>query len=155
MARLTSKKRLDSVLILLVVILVAAVAVQFIFNRNNKIQSPANTASDNQPVAEQVDSGNKDTVNISVDFGDGKKYNQSVKAGTAFSALQSIASNQGFDVNYKEYKYGLIVDTINRTKNSPERFWQYSVNGQLAQIAADRYILSSGDKVEWKYVSVK
>lgn len=92
---------------------------------------------------------------ISIDFGDGKKISDEVMAQTAFGALQKLASGKNYEIEFKEYKYGLIVEKIGEKKNSAEFAWMYFVNGKAAQIAADRYVVYPGDKIEWKYEKMK
>ncbi len=92
---------------------------------------------------------------VSIDFGDGSKISGEVMAQTAYDALQKVASGKNYTVEFKEYKFGLMVESIGQKKNSNEFAWMYSVNGKPGQIAADRYVVYPGDKVEWKYEKIQ
>jgi len=55
------------------------------------------------------------------------------------------------DVDYTESDMGNFINAIDGVKNKGGKFWQYYINDQPGQIAADKAILSTGDKVEWRY----
>ena len=148
-----SKIKIDRVLVLLFTILVIVIIAQFTVFKNNKLNLGNNNKQDGPRV--QQEDAKKDNNRVIIDFGDGRKIDQTLKADTPFKALEIIAGNQGYKINFKQYKYGLIVEEINKVKNNPTKFWIYSVNGVPAKIAADRYMLAEGDFVEWKYTSVK
>lgn len=92
---------------------------------------------------------------LSIDFGDGSKISEKVTAQTAYDALQKTASKKNLILEFKEYKYGLMVEKIGQKQNSNDSAWMYSVNGKPGQIAADRYVVYPGDKIEWKYEKFK
>jgi hypothetical protein len=90
-----------------------------------------------------------------IDFGDQKtsSYTQDTPAtSSAFSLLLTVASRQDIPVTYREYSFGSLVESIGGLKNGPQKAWIYFVNGKSPEIGADNYILSPGDKVEWKYI---
>lgn len=31
--------------------------------------------------------------------------------------------------------------------------WMYKVNGKMSSVSADKYVLKSGDKIEWVYAT--
>ena len=71
---------------------------------------------------------------------------------TPFEALQKIAEGEGWQISTKEYKYGLMVESVNKISNSSGGYWTYKIDGQAGKIAADRYTLKKGEAVEWEYV---
>jgi hypothetical protein len=47
---------------------------------------------------------------------------------------------------------GVFIESIDEVKNGTEnKYWQYWVNGELPMVAADKYRVKSGDRVEWKF----
>ena len=88
---------------------------------------------------------------VSIDFGDGQKLSGQVSAKNAYEALTILAKAKNVPVEIKQYKYGLMVTKIGQKEGSSSFYWIYSVNGKPAQIAADRYLVNPGDKVEWVY----
>lgn len=147
------KKRFDLILILLVAILIISVAAQLIFNKTSKL-TPEENNDKNRSQSENIEEIRKAGLNkVVVDFGNGKKIEKNVKADSALKALQEVASGEGIRIETKEYKYGLMVEEINKIKNTNQKYWMYSVNNKPGQIASDRYLITPGDSVEWKYTS--
>lgn len=93
----------------------------------------------------------KKTVQVVVDFGDGKRFEQKVDAETAYDALEKVVQDKGLQIASTQYKYGLMVDSIGQATSSADYYWLYSINGKPGQIAADRYYLQPNDNVQWKY----
>lgn len=68
---------------------------------------------------------------------------------TVFDILDKVA-----DVEYKFYPgIGIFVTSIGGVNQTGTTWWLYYVNGQLGEIAADRYGLMDGDNILWKYTS--
>jgi len=65
---------------------------------------------------------------------------------TVFATLQGVS-----DVGFEEYdEIGVFVKSIGGVKGEGDAWWQYWVNGEHAQIASDKYMLTPGDVVLWK-----
>lgn len=91
------------------------------------------------------------SITTNIDFGDNNILSGNVEAKNAYEALDKLAEKEGIEIKTKQYKYGLLVEKIGEKENSKEAFWSYSVNGKAGSIAADRYVIHPGDKVEWRY----
>lgn len=106
-----------------------------------------------QPVTQQ------ETVSLMFDFGNGEIQTFSDIAiqekTTVFEMLKKITEENNLEFSYKDYggELGAFVESINNMANNPkfDRFWQYWINNQYAQVGASQYQLQSGDVVEWKY----
>lgn len=94
-------------------------------------------------------------VKILVSFGNSAIEETPVEAVTALEALEKVSADQGWEIQTKEYDFGKMVEAVNGYKNSPKKAWIYYINGQAGDKAANRYNLSNGDRVEWKYEAVK
>lgn len=46
---------------------------------------------------------------------------------------------------------GTFVKAIDNVENSHFAFWLYSVNGEMSDVGADKYITSDGDTVKWHF----
>jgi hypothetical protein len=44
-----------------------------------------------------------------------------------------------------------MVKSINGLAATDKEFWLYSVNGTQPNVAADKYVTKTGDKVVWEY----
>ncbi len=91
----------------------------------------------------------KKPIEIAVDFGEGQKVSSTVEAKNAYEAINAIAREKSWQIEAKEYKYGVMVEKINGIPNDKAHFWSYSINGKPGQIAADQNPVNPGDKVEW------
>ena len=68
---------------------------------------------------------------------------------SAFEVLKGIA-----DVGYREYPgIGVYITSIDNRAETETKWWLYYVNGVLSGIAANRYIVTDGDNILWKYTS--
>lgn len=53
--------------------------------------------------------------------------------------------------NYQTSELGAFVNEIDGIKNTSDTFWMFYVNGNLAEVSADKYVTKAGDIMEWKY----
>lgn len=65
---------------------------------------------------------------------------------TAFDLLQSEAQAE-----YKEYDFGIFIESINGTKADDQHYWAFYVNDEYAQTAVDKTVLDQGDQVLFTY----
>ena len=65
------------------------------------------------------------------------------------TALDVLKANT--KVDYTDSSSGVLVNSINGITNTSDEFWLYSVNGNEATVAADKYICKNGDVVKWEY----
>jgi uncharacterized protein YxeA len=59
----------------------------------------------------------------------------------------------GYQVEANEGSSGVMVNSINGLKATDKDFWLYSVNGQDATVAADKYFTKTSDQIKWEYKS--
>lgn len=90
-------------------------------------------------------------VAVIVDFGNGRKIEGGVEAVNAYEALKNLAKKRDIIVSVKQYKFGVLVETIDDLTNSNVAAWGYSVNGKIGQIAADYHLVNPSDTVLWEY----
>ncbi len=97
-------------------------------------------------------------ADLSVDYGSGKTISYEgieINDGdTAYSILVKKMNETGSPVQTKSYDFGLMVESINNITASPTYFWSYAVNKAAGSVAADKYTLKDGDKVEWKFTPI-
>ena len=74
---------------------------------------------------------------------------------TALSALQQVTSDNKLFLDFdppSKSPYGAFVKQIGNEKNGDgNKYWQYWVNGLQPQVAADKYVLQSGDTLLWTF----
>lgn len=76
------------------------------------------------------------------------EFNESI---TAFDLLKK----SGLTLEFKNYDMGIFIEAIGNKKNGQDnKYWLYYVNGQMPMIAADKYILKPGDKVEFRFETI-
>ena len=95
-------------------------------------------------------------VKVVLDFGEDKLTTYSgISANNAFEALLDAVQSENLEVIYKSSDFGVFVEEIAGVKNSKDSFWLYYINGQMAEVGADKYQLKKGDIVEWRYEKSK
>ena len=73
---------------------------------------------------------------------------------TVYALLLECASHYDFAVKatYWGSYDSILIDSINGTENGENgHYWQYYVNGTLANVGCDKYVLHNNDVVEWKF----
>ena len=132
------------------IILAILVFGQFATNRLNKVGL---TASSPTPLETLEEKGQ--SVTLVVDFGDGNVHRFSKDwntEDTAYSLLETYAENRGVEFSKTQYDFGVFVESIGGKESTQDIAWIYFINGASGDVAADKYELSSGDQVEWKYI---
>jgi hypothetical protein len=90
---------------------------------------------------------------ISIDFGDGNIVKSSTIQGqTVFDLLNKLVEENKIEIKTKQYDFGILIESIGGKPNTKDKAWIYFVNSESAQVAADKYLLKAGDKVEWRYI---
>ncbi|MFA6999639.1 MAG: DUF4430 domain-containing protein [Candidatus Paceibacterota bacterium] len=101
------------------------------------------------PVKEGVGGGLKVSL-IVLD----KKYETEIKeGGTVYDAMRSIESvkENNFSFKIKEYVgLGIFVEGINGVMGELGKYWIYYVNDKEASVSVSKYVLKSGDIINWK-----
>lgn len=92
---------------------------------------------------------NKAKIGLTIFFPDNVATFSGISAYTALDALQEKES-----IETKKYDFGTLVTKVGKIENTPSHAWLYWVNGKEATISSDRYNLTTGDMVEWKYFSL-
>jgi len=84
---------------------------------------------------------------------DEKTISELVYANTPFEALTVLAAKNQLSLKTKTYDFGIFVEAIGNYPMTKEKVWIYSVNGKSGDVAADRYMLQTGDQVTWEYTA--
>jgi len=116
-----------------------------------------NTGS--EVVAQAQSVRTESTASIMVDTGDallGFPERAIYQGDTIWSLLERAAEeNQALSVFAQDYgDLGVLIQSINGYENGAEKkYWQFWVNNEYAQVAADKYFVNDGDAVMWKFTS--
>jgi hypothetical protein len=76
--------------------------------------------------------------------------------------LQGVDGVSAYDLLAKDHKvgadktdFGVFVNSIDGVSNSDSKYWIYYVNGQIGEVAADKYVTKEGDEIEWRYQTLE
>ncbi len=58
-------------------------------------------------------------------------------------------------VSYHPTALGVFVNGIDSVENDARHYWVYSVNDSMPQIASDKYLTATGDRIVWHYRKVE
>jgi len=71
---------------------------------------------------------------------------------TAFDLLKEKTQGIGLALKTQTYDMGVFIEAIGDKENGEDgKYWLYYVNGEMPLLSADKQLLSSGDKVEFKF----
>jgi hypothetical protein len=102
----------------------------------------------------------RQTINVSLTI-DNLYTKDQVRAKSEDTVLEVLQSLNGEDQSLllvtKEYSgLGVLVESMGgKTNGADDKYWQYFVNGTMAQIGADKLELKDGDYVEWRFEKPK
>ncbi|MBT4516453.1 DUF4430 domain-containing protein [bacterium] len=127
------------------IILIIAVGAIFYFWQGNINTRPQNLSS----------SDNKITVSFQFSEQDIKQANFEFKTPVNLSTITEFISNQEA-WNYQVEDYGdmgiLITQIRDKENGQDQKYWQYFVNNEQAQISVDKYFPNNGENIEWKFI---
>lgn len=126
-------------LILIILLAGALLGLSYIVNPRTTV---APTTEEPAPLVPVVDQ----RVVISEDY---VQY-YGIDGKNAFELLQDIT-----DVGYKQYDFGVFVESINGVKPDEKHFWKLYYNGQEAQVGASELQTKNGDVIEWKIEEIR
>lgn len=92
-------------------------------------------------------------VELLIDFGNGEEmvFAEFVGEGeTAMNLLSKASQANGIEIEYQEYDFGRFVQSIGGKSGDSGRFWGFYINGEMADVGADSYVLLPGDVVEFR-----
>lgn len=130
-----------------IIIILCGIFVVFL-NKTNKPATQEKTAVSQNNIKQEVtlviSRETSQSVRVVSDFHEGI---------TAFNLLKSKAEELNINLKTKSYEnLGVLVEAIGDTENGQDgKYWLYYVNGEMPQVAADKYLLKTGDKVEFKF----
>lgn len=66
---------------------------------------------------------------------------------------QMNETNPNLNIQTQDYEgLGSLVVQIGAWRNgTDEKYWQYTVNGEVPMVGADQYIIKEGDKIKWEF----
>jgi hypothetical protein len=96
-------------------------------------------------------------VTVIIQFADSQLtefQNVAINQGTSvLELLQRLGADNGLSVSTESYEgLGVLVTAIGETINGQDnKYWQYFINGAMPLVGAGGYVLSGGERVEWKF----
>jgi len=103
-----------------------------------------------------LEQSDKTSVKIVI-VGDGWRIEDNIFAydgDTVFSVLEKCSARNDFLIKYTYYDAfdSTLIDQIGNTVNGKDgKYWQYYVNGELPMVGCDKYIVSNGDHIQWRF----
>jgi hypothetical protein len=109
--------------------------------------------SDIEPISEESIQGK---VFYIIDYGEQNSHQYWVdffENSTVFSLLEKLAEKENFEIEFSFYpEMGVFVKSIGQAEGGTDnKWWQYWINGNLGEVAADKKKLKSDDVIEWKF----
>ena len=92
-------------------------------------------------------------VSVTIDDGEHIATSSGVTANNPFDALVTVTKAQNIPITTKQYDFGQFVQMVGDKTSSDTEAWIYFVNGTSGSIASDKYLLHTGDMVEWKFTA--
>jgi len=95
-------------------------------------------------------------VSYIINYGEGniKEYQlDTSENSTVFSLLEELAKRENFEIETTSYpEMGIFVKSISGAEGgTDDKWWQYWVNGNLGEVAADKKEIKAGDIIEWRF----
>lgn len=96
-------------------------------------------------------------ASLMLDFGEEAKVFSDLafaEGETLFDLTKKVAEENNINFVFDPPgEWGVFIKQIGEQVNGAgDRYWQYWVNNEQVQVAADRYQLKAGDVLEWQFV---
>lgn len=147
-----------------------AVSTKAVAEKSTKATQPAATVSKTttkKASAVNTETGKqKITVTFSVNSSKAHEYGADVPeyiispasytvhdGATAFDILNDLCREKGIPLEYKTKNYIIAIGGLKEKDCGAASGWMYSVNGEKPPKPASKYVLHSGDRIEWYYVT--
>lgn len=100
-------------------------------------------------------------VSVMFDEGDGtirSFSHESFQAEeTLFDVTKRILEREGLAFEFNPPgEYGIMITKISdKVGGTDNKYWSWWLNGEMGQVAADRYVVQPGDVIEWQFLNLK
>ena len=112
-----------------------------------------------ETLPKKIEVGQEIEVSLLLDLGEGNIKNfkdiRLSEGKTVFDLLKKVTEENNLGLSFKEYPdLGVFIESIDNIGSDPKsnKWWQYWVNNEYAQLEAGSFFLEDGDTVEWKYI---
>ncbi len=136
------------IILLLIIFILAVLGFAIVAGRNKtKDVVSTNIASDATTTREMFD------ITLTIEGVAPTTTHTILEGVTALSLVQTVSQVRGFEFKTKKYAgMGELVEKMGALENGREgKFWHYYINGALAPVGADAYIIKKGDAIEWRF----
>lgn len=139
--------------IFIIVVIIAVVGIIYAFKK--PVSAPSSNTDQNQNQQQTPNTG----TSINPGTGGVEPPTQQVPTTTieyngqdGKNALDLLKSSH--NVEAKQYSFGSFVNSIDGIAPDANHFWAFYINDQFSQVAADKYITKSSDKLKWQMDAV-
>lgn len=133
---------------IILIIIVATIALYLFFPRTTSQIDTSNIAIQNRAAlayASEVAEQNKTSIKLANPRGPFMLVAEN-DGQNAFDLLKKYTQ-----VGYKEYDFGIFIESINGLANDKQNFWAFYVNGEFANRGISKTTLKVGDTIELNY----
>lgn len=109
-------------------------------------------------VAENTSRPTSQQVTLLIDNGKDVKNYKDINLTTGdnvFTVLQQVATTNNIKLDFNPAEssaWGVFIKQIgDKINGQNQKYWQYWVNGDQPQVAADKYELKNGDLIWWTF----
>ncbi len=135
-----TKKVILGIAIFLLLLVPISIAIVRINNDEEGLNNPdKEQIVNNQNDEDQIDKGDSESIEL-IATSDNTN---------AFELLQ-----EKHEVVFDQFDFGVFIKSIDGLEGNNENYWAVYVNGVYAEIAIDKTVLNSGDKLELIYEKV-
>jgi hypothetical protein len=107
------------------------------------VQTPDETQQTKNEVTLVIDDGTNNLQTFT------QNYTEKM---TAYDLLKKVTDTKSIALSVSSSSFGVMINKIGEKKGGEEeKYWMYYVNSKAPQVAADKYELKAGDKVEFKF----
>lgn len=141
-------KKINILIIGLVIILTAVISSYLIFSNRN---------SEQISLEESKISKSEVSAEASLIINSGEGISRTFKAEfnkgiTAFDLLKIGAEELNLTLKTKTYDIGVMIEAIGDKENGQDgKYWMYYINGEMPMVTVDKKEIRPGDKIEFKF----
>ena len=136
----------------LIAVAVIISMVVFFYDRGVSV-APTTVSEPSAESGSTISKSTQEEISLIIERPDGRvstRRMSSVPSGTTAFDLFSLGD---INIEYEDYSFGKLVTSIDGVAQGGEedKYWIWYINGSLASVGSDGYIVQPGDEITWKY----
>ncbi len=136
----------------LIAVLVIISMIVFFYDRGVSV-APTTALEQSAGSGKSISKSTREEIALIIKRPDGRVSTRRMSSVPSDTTAFDLFALGDIDIEYEDYSFGKLVTSIDGVAQGGEedKYWIWYINGSLATVGADGYIVQPGDEITWKY----